>query len=243
MSQLAINLTSAFAISIIITIMSRLKSQKAKALLYSLPFPITIALIGSKAVATSLSLSGLVLTAGFLWACYLLYGRRKFPILYVDVLLSTLYVGVGYLLARFLYISFWLMLTIYMLGWLTLMVRFRHLSFQYINEKPAKTNIWLKAVIIFAIAFGLFTARQYLAAFVVTFPYNGVFAVYENKFGLYPQAALFTRNSLALVAYFIANYLVGHHLTAFVRYTFSWVAFGIILLLVNLCIKIKVERV
>jgi hypothetical protein len=94
---------------------------------------------------------------------------------------------------------------------------------------------------VFVIAFALFSAHQYLAAFVVTFPYNGVFAVYENKAGLLPQAALFTRNSLALAVYFLANYLIGTQHSALVRYAASWLTFGVVLILANWLIKVHIK--
>lgn len=241
MSELTINIASALAVSGIITSMSKVREQKLKAILYTLPFPITIALIGSNSIATSLSIVGLMLTAGFLWGCYYLHIRRGVNIMFTDVLLAALYIIFAYFLAQTVKVSFWAMLLIYLITWVILMLFFKKITFKYQAHKPTKTNIWLKATTVFIIAFGLFSAHQYLAAFVVTFPYNGVFAVYENRFGLLPQAALFTRNSVALTAYFVANYLAGMHYSATARYILSWLAFGIVLVLVNWLVKIKVD--
>ncbi len=241
MSDITIDLISAACISIVISLMSRVRSQKGKAVLYTLPFPITIALIGSKSIANSLSISGLMVTTGFLWGCYYLHSRRKWNILYADVLLSLLYVVVAYFLAKYLKVSLWIVLSIFLAAWATLMALFTRYTFRFSNEKPGKTNTWIKALLIFAIAFLLFSAHQYLAAFVVTFPYNGVFAVYENRFALHSQAALFTRNSLALAAYFVANYLAGHHVSSVDRYAYSWLAFGVVLIAVNYLIHIRTE--
>ncbi len=241
MTNLTVDLISAASISIVITAMSKVSSQKAKALLYSIPIPITIALIGSKGIAGSLSISGLMLTASFLWSCYFLHDKKGWGILYADVFLALSYVVAAYFLAKYLKVSLWVMLGIYLLTWLALMASFKRRTFKYRKVAPATTNIWLKAFVIFVIAFLLLSAHQYLAAFIVTFPYNGVFAVYENRFGLLPQAALFTRNSLALAAYFVANYLVGHNMSGFARYAFSWAAFGVTLVAVNYFIHIRVQ--
>ncbi len=241
MTELTTNLLSALAVSMIITAMAKVHSQKLKAVLYALPFPITIALISSSSIATSLSISGLTLTGGFLWACYFLYSRLKVNILITDVILSVMYIGIAYALAHNLKIPYWTMLGIYLALWVTLMTLFKNMTFKYRKVAPAKTNVYLKAFIIFVIAFGLFSAHQYLAAFVVTFPYNGVFAVFENRSGLLPQAALFTRNCIALAAYFTANYLVGTHYSAPIRYATSWIAFGMMLIAVNKLIKIDVR--
>lgn len=241
MSELNVNILSALAVSAIITAMAGVQSQKLKAILYTLPFPITIALIGSNSVATSLSMLGLMLTGSFLWGCYFLHFKMGVKVLYADAILAILYVVAAYVLAQSLDVSFWTMFTTFVLTWLTLMAVFRKTTFRYRSQTPAKTNIWLKAIVVFVIAFALFSTHQYLAAFVVTFPYNGVFAVYENKAGLLPQAALFTRNSLALAAYFLANYLVGTQHDAVVRYTASWLAFGIVLLLANWLIKVHIK--
>jgi hypothetical protein len=243
MSELTINTLSALAVSGIITSMSRVHSQKLKAILYTLPFPITIALIGSNSVATSLSLLGLMLTASFLWGCYYLYAKRGMKVLYADAFLALLYVLAAYILAQSVKASFWAMLAVYLFLWSSLMFAFRKITFKYDAEKPANTNTWLKAMAVFVIAYILFSAHQYLAAFVVTFPYNGVFAVFENRSGLLPQAALFTRNSIALAAYFVANYLVGTRHTAVVRYVCSWMAFVLVLLIVNKLIAIHVRDI
>jgi len=241
MSDLTITALSALAVSGIITAMAKVQSQKAKAILYTLPFPITIALIGSKSIATSLSLLGLMLTGGFLWGCYYLHTKKGMKVLYADVLLSLIYVLVAYVLAKSVEVSFWSVLAVYLVSWSLLMLIFRKITFKYHSSKPIKTNSLLKAITVFVIAFALFSAHQYLAAFVVTFPYNGVFAVFENRSGLLPQAALFTRNSIALAAYFVANYLVGTQYPATVRYLCSWAAFGVVLILVNKTILIKVK--
>ncbi len=243
MSELTINTISALAVSGIITSMAKVHSQKLKAILYTLPFPITIALIGSNSIATSLSILGLMLTAGFLWGCYFLYTKHGVKVLYADALLAILYVVAAYILARSVKVSFWAVLSIFLLVWLLLMAQFKKITFKYNAHRPVATNVWLKAVVIFVIAFALFSTHYYLAAFVVTFPYNGVFAVYENRFGLLPQAALFTRNSIALASYFTANYLIGTQHSAVVRYLFSWLAFGLVLILANWLIKIQVKDI
>lgn len=241
MSEPIINILSALAVSAIITAMAKVRSQKLKSILYVLPFPITIALIGSDSIASSLSILGIVLTGFFLWGCHLLHHTFGVKIFYADALLALLYVALAYLLAQTVNISLWNMMTIFLVMWFLLMMMFKDMVFSYRAKPPTSTNAWLKAITIFGIAFILFSAHQYLAAFVVTFPYNGVFAVYENRAGLLPQAALFTRNSLALAAYFLANYLVGTHYSATLRYAVSWFAFGIVIVLVNKFVKIHVK--
>ena len=243
MSDFVINLLSALAVSVIISSMALVRSQKIKAVLYVLPFPITIALIGSRSIATSLSIVGLMLTTVFLWGCYVLHARLKANIFATDILLSVLYVVGAYLIVQVLDVSFWAALGLFGACWALLMIAFSKRTFRYIDKGRSRTNPYLKALVVFGIAFGLFSAHQYLAAFVVTFPYNGVFAVYENRNGLLPQAALFTRNSLALAAYFLANYIVGTQYSAITRYAYSWLAFGIVLVVVNKLLKIKIKAI
>ncbi len=241
MSDLIINLLSALAVSIIISSMARVRSQKAKAILYTLPFPITIALIGSQSIASSLSIVGLMLTASFLWGCHLFHSSLKMNILLADIVLAALYVAAAYGLVQVLDVSFWLVTGLFVVLWAILMRWFSKKTFGYSAKESSSTNPYFKALVVFVIAFGLFSAHQYLAAFVVTFPYNGVFAVFENRNGLLPQAALFTRNSLALGAYFVANYLIGTQHGAFVRYACSWLAFGVALFSVNKVVQIKIK--
>jgi hypothetical protein len=121
MSELNINILSAMAVSGIITAMAGVQSQKLKAILYTLPFPITIALIGSNSAATSLSILGLMLTGGFLWGCYYLHIKMGVKVLYADVILAVLYVVAAYILAQSVHASFWVMFAIFVLVWSALM--------------------------------------------------------------------------------------------------------------------------
>lgn len=242
MNSVFINILSAIAISGVITALSKIPNQQTKALLYSLPIPITIALIGSNSIATSLSISGLALTVLFLWGCYYFHVKKKKGILLTDLLLALLYVGVGYLLATYLRVSFELAIGLYFTAWLAAMYLFKGKTFSYTTAQPARSRLWVKSSTVFGIAYLLFTLKQYLAAFVVTFPYSGVFAVYENRAGLQPQAALFTRNSIAILAFFAVNHYMGNNYGPIPRYIGSWIAFGLILVLLSKFMKLSVKR-
>ena len=209
--------------------MATLKSAKAKALVYSIPIPITVALIASGGKANSLSIIGLMLTTAFLWSVYYLHNKRHWHVLSADIMLAVLYVAVAYVLAKIVHINFVAIVSLYIAGWLTLMAKINNLKPVTLSRKRAATNPWIKATMVFVIAFVLFTLKQYLAAFVVTFPYNGVFAVYENSGILQSLSAVFTRNSIALCSFFIADYAVGLHADKWLALVASWAVFGVVL--------------
>lgn len=231
-SLLAINLISALAISIVITCMVAVKDQRAKSVILVLPIPITIALLATGGRATSLSILGLALINCFIWGVYVLY-NKNWNILLADVLAAVLYVVFAYLITKTIHPTFLVVAVLYLLGWLLLIYKIKKLKLPKVTPASRTAPLPVRSGIIFVIAYLLFTFKQYLAAFVVTFPYNTIFGVYENRQNLLVQAALFTRNSIALWAYFVANYYLTLSGANWYAYVGSWTAFGIVMILVS----------
>jgi hypothetical protein len=232
MSPLYINLLSALAISVVIACMVSVKSARAKSIILVLPIPITIALLGSGGQVTSLSIVGLALTNCFVWTVFYLY-KKGWNILLADIFAAVMYVVIAYVLTKYVQLSFTTAVTAYVLVWLCIVIKLKKVQFKNNKQSAAKASLVSRSATIFGIAFLLFSLKQYLAAFVVTFPYNTVFAVYENRQNLFVQAALFTRNSLALAVYFVANYCLTSSGSHWYAYVASLVAFAVTIIAIN----------
>ena len=81
MNDTAINLISALIISCVITCMAVLKRPAAKALVYSLPVPLTVALLATSNKVDSFTIMGILLANVFIWGVFFLYEKMKWPIL------------------------------------------------------------------------------------------------------------------------------------------------------------------
>ncbi len=225
MSATIDNLLSAGAISIIICLMVVLKVPKAQALVYSLPIPITIALIDTGTQVDSFSVIGIVLLGVFLLGMLLLHLQLGWNIVLADVFLAATYVLAAYLLSRYTSLNFAVAAVAYCALWLFIMLKMRALK----PLPPGPTNrrapIWAKAILVFGMAYALLSLRRYFAAFVVTFPYSGVFAVYEGRRMLALLTATFFRNSLAILGLFAAVFTLRPYTVEWVALLIGWGAF------------------
>ena len=233
MSSVAANLLSALAISAVISFMALLKGSKARALVYSLPIPITTALIATGGKVDRFSIIGIALVTGFLWGMYVLHQRLSWNILLADVLLAAVYVVAAYLLAKTVTVPFIIVAVGYLLLWVVAMQRLREARAAHQQTAQKAAPVWAKAIVVFGLAYALFTLKIYLATFVVTFPYSGVFAVYEGRKMLHILAIVFTRNSIAIWVFFIAYHTLNPNLDKWLVLAMSWAAYGVALVAVT----------
>lgn len=226
----AINLISALVICGVISLMAMLRSDRAKSLVYSLPIPITVALLATGSHINGLTFVGIVLANLFLWGTYYLYEVLKLPILLADTLLAFAYVVVGYLLSKVMTIPVSLGLTIFPVLWLILMfVAVKQPAMRRVPD-TAQLPIWIKAPIVLSVAYLLFTAKDYLPGVIALFPFTGVFAVYEGKDLLKILALVFTRNSIAIWAFLAADHLLIVVMGKWPGLLASWIVYSMVLL-------------
>lgn len=228
-----LNLWSALGIGVVIAAMASVRTVKTKALLYVLPIPISIGLIATHGVVTASNLLGLMLIWVFLFVCWQLADKHRMHIIIADIIAALLYIFLGYWLVRWvdwpfpavvaLFVTLWGLLVWWMRGHPT-------------REKPAKPSAIppvVKGTAASVISFGIFSLKDLLAGIVVTFPYNGVFAVIEVRHHLEVFIRSVIRNTLAIAALFIAMYYFGAHVPEVVNFVVGWVAFGITLWVVQ----------
>lgn len=226
----AINLISALVICGVISVMARLRSDKAKSLVYSLPIPITVALLATGSHITGLTFVGILLANLFLWGIYYLYQMLKLPILLADIMMAGSYILVGYLLSKVVIVPVAVAIITYPALWIIVM-------FVAVRQPPmtraptvAPLSLWIKAPIVFGVAYLLFTAKDYLPGVITLFPFTGVFAVYEGKDLLKTLALIFSRNSIAIWAFLAADHFLIVAMGQWLALLASWTVYSVVLM-------------
>ncbi|MCA9337341.1 hypothetical protein KC951_01380 [Candidatus Saccharibacteria bacterium] len=227
-----LNLVSAVLIGAIIGAMALIKKPRTKALVYSLPFPITIALIATHGKVDESNIIGLFLLSGFLWLVYWLY-TKGFSIYLADIISAALYVLIGYFLIKTMPTGFVLLTILYLAFWFLFVLLYRKHEEEEVKHRPHKIKPLYKTVIVTPLAFLLLALKSQLAGIVVTFPFSGVFAVVEGQYILRTLAAIFTRNSIAILALFVTIYCTVDAIGFWYSIVAGWISYIAILLFVS----------
>jgi len=230
MNELALTLFSAISIGIIIGLMATIQDKHRRSTIYSLPIPISVALIATGGTVDSTHIIGLVLINSFLWFVYVVFPRLIPNIFLADILGALLYVGLGYFAITYIPLSFWHAVLGYTLLWILAIILMSRLK---ISDKPQKAtksvSPFKKASVTTLLSFVLFSAKSALQGAVVTFPFSGVFAVVEGRSHLGTLAQTFTRNSLAILALFITVYLLHNHAPFWLQLSTGWAVYLFVL--------------
>ena len=232
MDSIALNLVSALAIGAIIATMASLKNNKARALVYSFPIPITIALIATGGIVNTTHLIGMILGILFLWAVALMHAKR-IPILVADVVGAVAYLVVGYFAISFITIPFYLAVALIAVGWVVFVYLYRKRGVKDREKAPVKIHPLVKLPVVSVFAYGLLSLKAVFAGIIVTFPFSGVFAVIENRHMLERLAATFTRNSIAILGLFVTAHALGE-MNVLIKMAICW---GVYLVILRLVVK------
>lgn len=217
------NAIMALIIMGVILLIAVVKNPHVKAIVYGLPIPITAALLASRNGVGETHVIGLVLLVGFLWSVYYLYSRG-WHIILADIISAGLYVGIGFALAKSIHLTFGFVVVLSVFAWIAAMLFLRHQ--QTIEEQNQvsgqKISLWIKALVVFSVAYFLLETKDLLSGIIVTFPFSGVFAVVEMKANLKTLAREFTKNSLAILAFFITVWYLGDSLGIMMAVVVGW---------------------
>jgi len=234
MNDILVNIISAVSIGLIIFVMAQLKSGYLKAIIYSLPIPITVALFSTGGVVNETNIIGLFLLVLFLWSVSYLV-KRGVTIYVADVVSAVLYVIVGYFAVTYIEISFAASLLVYAIAWLLFAVLYKHKVQKSVVTKKKLQPI-TKFSVVTIMAFILFSLKGYLAGIVVTFPFSGVFAVVESKGTLRTLAATFTRNSIGILAMLATIFYLGDT-NLVIKIAAGWASYLIVITIVSRIFK------
>jgi len=183
----------------LVTAISKIHSPRWKTFVYAIPIPFTLAfLVGSKPLSCSHAIGGLSIHI-FLWSIWGLHKRTGWPVYVIDIFMALVYlVGVravaGSLennsdLLFYGLITFGITFSI-ATHWLPIVEEQGHVS-----PMPAPK----KFLLVFLVSATLFALKNTFGSAVATFPYLGVFTVFECRHSLYTLSKRFGRLSIAFM--------------------------------------------
>lgn len=237
MNELIVSIIFALVIGAVITAITVVKNPRVKALIYSLPIPMTVALITTGGEVDGTHIMGVALVTAFLWLVMVLY-VKGIHIIVADIVAALSYVAVGYVLVTFVSLPVYVVAIIYAVLWGLFAVLYKHPKAKKAQPSQPAVHPAYKFSAVSAMAFLLLSLKNVLSGVVVTFPFSGVFAVVETKHMLRELAVVFTRNSLGIVGFFVTIYALGElHLA--LKIAAGWAAYLIVLRLASCAVPLR----
>ncbi|MFI6763613.1 hypothetical protein ACIBF5_31265 [Micromonospora sp. NPDC050417] len=221
-------------VSAVVWLVTLIRSVRWRAFVYSLPLPMTIALVGADLPVDGTQLLGVVGLNLFFVTVTVAYHRFGLPILLADLLGLGVYLALSALLLRVGPLPFAPTLGCVLVLWLVVM---RWLRRRVGPPAPEPTRNALPAPLRLLVVLAGSTVTvllgQQLRGMVVTFPYSGVLVAIESRRDLADFSRHFAANSLALV-----GFLAGYHWfgdgTRPVALAGAWAGYGVVALLIRL---------
>jgi hypothetical protein len=223
----------AVAIGTMVFILATVRGVGLKALLFAFPVLITSGLIATRRNIDATNIAGLFLIWVFLWLTHLMSTRLRVPIILADVLGAIGYVGVGVLANRWIAPFFWPALGAFAALWGLLVWRWhRDPATEGSAAAPVLSPV-AKGAIATGVSALMLAAAPLIAGVVVTFPYQGLFAVIEVKDNLHVFARTAVRNSIAVAGMFVSMYALRAHLDFIPNLIVGWLVFVALVLPVS----------
>jgi hypothetical protein len=225
-------LVTGLVVTVVVWAVSLVRSVPLRALIYSLPVPITVVLVTTRIPVDARQLAGVVLLNVFVAAVAGLHHRLRWPILVADLAGVAVYVAASWALLRAGPLPFLPVLAATTGLWLLLAAWRRPRARPPAAERPALPGPG-KLLVLAAGALLMVGLGGLLAGMVVTFPYSGVLVVVETRRDLMEFRAHFARNSLALLAFFTAYHL-AQGVSRLAALAAAWAAFVCCALLLHM---------
>lgn len=222
-------LPAASAIGVMIYLLTVVRGVRAKGLLFVFPVMITIGLVATQGRVDASNVVGVALIWVFLGVTYVVQLAWEGHIFVADALGVAAYVGLGAVIASGALTDFRTAVVLVTTAWAVMVWWFhRHPS----EEGPARLSVmppWVKALVAGGASAAILSTYPLIAGMVVTFPYQGLFAVVEVRDNLGVFCRVVVRNSLAVVAMFVTMHALGDHVSLFVGLLAGWLTFAIVL--------------
>ncbi|PZF92977.1 hypothetical protein [Micromonospora deserti] len=225
-------------VTAVVWAVSLIRSVRLRALVYSLPLPMTLALVTTGYEVDGAQLLGVLGLNLFFVTVALTHHRLRWPILLADLAGVGGYVALSAGLLA-VPVPFEPALAGTVLLWLLAMAVLRRrarrtapvggspVAAQPVDARRNGLPAPAKLVVIFLGAVLTALLGQLLRGMVVTFPYSGVLVAVEARHHLAEFSRHFARNSLALVGFLTAyHYLQG--VSPAVALAAGWAAFGLV---------------
>lgn len=206
----------------LVTTISKIHSPRWKTFVYAFPIPFTLAfLVGSKPLSCSHAIGALSVHI-FLWSIWGLRKRTGWPVYLIDILMALVYlVGVRTAAGSLKNNSDLLFFGLIALG-ITFSIATRWLPNVEEQGHISPMPVPKKFLLVFIIATSLFALKNTFGPAVATFPYLGVFTVFECRHSLYTLGKRFGRLSMAFMFLLASLRLLQEHMPVPQALALAW---------------------
>ncbi|GAA2399333.1 hypothetical protein Cme02nite_08200 [Catellatospora methionotrophica] len=219
-------LVSCLVVTLIVWTISLIRSVRLRAVVYSLPIPMTLVLLATPTVVDGAQLLGVVALNLFFVVVAVAHHRFGWPILVADAVGVATYVALGASIAA---VAPWPLaptLVAVVLGWIAVNAV---LARRPGDDAPARPDLRPAAVKL-AIAFGgsvlTIALGGVLHGLVVTFPYAGVLVAVESRADLPQFCRHFAYSCLGMIA-FVATFAVAQTSSRAAALALAWAAYAV----------------
>ncbi|MBQ0990060.1 hypothetical protein PSH03_003667 [Micromonospora sp. PSH03] len=231
-------------VTAVVWVVSVIRSVRLRALVYSLPLPMTLALLTTDYRVEGAQVLGVLGLNLFFVTVAVTHQRWRWPILLADVAGIAVYVALSAGLLA-VHISFEVALAVTLVLWLAAILWLRRRASHsdsrgvgppavlaeeavaVAETRPDGLPALLKLVVIFVGAVLTQLLGAVLRGMVVTFPYSGVLVAVEARRQLTEFSRHFARNSLALVG-FLTAYHYLQDVSSAAALGAGWAAFAVV---------------
>lgn len=180
-------------------VVGRLPSTRLRAVVYSIPIPISMLSILEPELVEPNVIFGLIVNASFFW-CVAAGDRSRFPRWLSTAFATFVYVGISWFMAGYLHLSLLVAIVLSVGFWIGLQPLVRRIPPYPVS--PVANVGPRRLVIVFTTATGAVSLAGILGPFVVTFPFTGITMALTYPGSTVPFARTFWLNGLPpLMAY------------------------------------------
>jgi hypothetical protein len=207
------------------TLLAYLRHPMWKALVYTLPFPFTFAVLALGQPIDATNVIGMVLMLGYMHSVRILYRRAGVPIVIAIVASAVGYCVVGWLLADRIShsdLAFWLSI-----GVMVLLATILSMTQSHRDEPGHRSPlpVWLKCPMIVVVITLLVLMKQELRGFMTMFPMVGVIAAYEARHSLWTICRQIPVLMFAVGSLMAVSHLTQTHVGLGPSLAIGWVAY------------------
>jgi hypothetical protein len=216
---------SACAIGVMVYILAAVSSLRLKALLFTFPVLTTIGLIATGVAVDGSHVAGVMLIWVFLGVADRLMSRWRIHAVGAVLVAAGFYIALGTLLSVLVRPYFWPMVGLFLVAWVALVARWWLRPLLSDPAPLAVISAAKKGMIGAGVSAVLLAASPLIAGVVVTFPYQGLFAVVEVRTRLTAFTRSVTCNTIATAAMFGVIHLLQGSVHGIVSLIAGWVVF------------------
>lgn len=230
---LAAKLIPAIILTVFVTSIAYVRSNRAKLLIFSMPVPFSCSYLQSGLAISNTHLTGMVLVTLYHWLVFLVVRRFRGPLAIGIALGAAGYLASAWFVAHSPRLEGVRAMPFLALAGVLLALWILGVALYKPQTEPGHRSFapwYIKSPVIFLISLLIFAATPLLAGGVTTFPYAGVFTSYEMRRSLRTLAGQYTINNLSFLLMFVAIWaLEQNHAPRLAALAGGWIVLSLTL--------------